>query len=181
MKFEEYFTDGKTKIEAIRFPKNEYQRNLWLNACGLQADECLPSRLLCSRHFEDTCYTKCGYRLKSNAIPTKFLKGQVIRPYFQLPEYKNIHLRLKNDGLSSSLQPSTSETVNVSSKLKQGRNLTNIYTAKEPSKYCTCKEEKGGKSIMCTQENCPNLWYHYVCLGIKRKPRSEKWKCKFCK
>lgn len=72
-----------------------------------------------------------------------------------------------------------------------GRHFTNTLsvknymedtdTAKGPYKYCTCKEDKGGKSIMCTQENCPNLWYHYVCLGIKRKPTSKKWKCEFCK
>lgn len=59
--------------------------------------------------------------------------------------------------------------------------MQNTDTAIEPYKYCTCKEDKGGKSIMCTQENCPNLWYHYVCLGIKRKPTSKKWKCEFCK
>jgi len=51
--------------------------------------------------------------------------------------------------------------------------MQNTDTVKEPYKYCTYKEDKGGKSIMCTQENCPNLCYHYVCLGIKRKPTSN--------
>ncbi|KAL4126447.1 hypothetical protein QTP88_010669 [Uroleucon formosanum] len=52
--------------------------------------------------------------------------------------------------------------------------VQNTDTAKEPYEYCTCKEDKGGKLIMCTQENCPDLWYHYVCSGIKRKPTSNK-------
>ncbi|XP_060866336.1 uncharacterized protein LOC132942059 [Metopolophium dirhodum] len=101
-------------LRLHQFPTNEEKRNIWLNACGLQADEYSPNRKLCSRHFDEPCYSKCGYRLKSDAIPTKYLKGQIIRPYFQLPEYK-----LKNDELLSSLQPSKSETVNVNSKLKQ--------------------------------------------------------------
>jgi len=37
-----------------------------------------------------------------------------------ISEYEKLHLRLKNDELLSSLQPLTSETVNVGSKLKQG-------------------------------------------------------------
>jgi len=57
---------------------------VWLNACGLEAEEYLPNRRLCSRHFDETCYTKSGSRLKLDAIPTKYLKGQVIRPFFQL-------------------------------------------------------------------------------------------------
>lgn len=47
-------------------------------------------------------------------------------------------------------------------------------------KYCTCKQNTGGKMLMCTQDGCPNLWYHYSCLGIKRKPSTKKWKCAFC-
>lgn len=46
--------------------------------------------------------------------------------------------------------------------------------------YCTCKKNVGGKMIMCTQEGCPNLWYHYKCLGIIRKPTKKQWKCPFC-
>jgi len=45
--------------------------------------------------------------------------------------------------------------------------------------YCTCKKKVGGKMIMCTQEGCPNLWYHYKCLRITRKPTNKQWKCPF--
>lgn len=61
-------------------------------------------------------------------------------------------------------------------------NIKVVGNAKESEyKYCTCKNNIGGKSIMCTKENCPNHWYHYTCLGIKRKPISKKWKCELCK
>lgn len=46
--------------------------------------------------------------------------------------------------------------------------------------YCTCKKNVGGKMIMCTQEGCSNLWYHYKCLGITRKPTKKRWKCPIC-
>ncbi|CAI6366485.1 unnamed protein product [Macrosiphum euphorbiae] len=110
-------------LRLHRFPTNEEKRNVWLNACGLRADEYSPHRSICSRHFQKSCYSKCSYRLNRDAIPTKHLKGQIVRAYFQLSEYKTIHLRLKNDKLLSYLQPSISETEIVGSELKQG-----IYT-----------------------------------------------------
>jgi len=70
------------------------------------------------------------------------------------------------------------ETLSVKNNMEV---MKNTDTAMEPYKYCTCKEKKGDKSVMCTHENCPNFWYHYVCLGIKRKPTSKKWKCEFYK
>lgn len=53
-------------------------------------------------------------------------------------------------------------------------NTTNKY------EFCTCKNNIGGKMLMCTKEGCPNLWYHYSCLGIKRKPSTKTWKCAVC-
>ncbi|KAL4112365.1 hypothetical protein QTP88_016173 [Uroleucon formosanum] len=47
-------------------------------------------------------------------------------------------------------------------------------------KNCVCKKNTGGKMIMRTKEGCPNLWYHYNCLGIKRKPSTKTWKCALC-
>jgi len=57
---------------------------VWLIACGLKVEEYLPNRRLCSRHFDESSYNKSGSRLKLDAIPTKYLKGQIIRPFFQL-------------------------------------------------------------------------------------------------
>lgn len=68
-----------------------------------------------------------------------------------------------------------------------GRHFSNteikpIETYDETLTYenCVCKKNTGGKMIMCTKEGCPNLWYHYSCLGIKRKPSTKTWKCALC-
>lgn len=71
-----------------------------------------------------------------------------------------------------------------------GRYFTNRHSTEQTSieedsqdilyYYCTCKKNVGGKMIMCTQEGCPNLWYHYKCLGVKRKPTKKQWKCPIC-
>jgi len=55
-----------------------------VNACGLEADEFLPNRRLCTRHFDERCYTNSGSSLELDVIPTKYLIGQVIQPFFQL-------------------------------------------------------------------------------------------------
>lgn len=68
----------------------------------------------------------------------------------------------------------TNRTVNEQSNVEED----GIPTS---NSYCTCKQNIGGKMIMCTQEGCPNLWYHYKCLGLQRKPTTKKWKCTICK
>jgi len=62
------------------------------------------------------------------------------------------------------------------SKLKES-----VVSKSGPYQYCTCKNDTGGKMIMCTKEGYSNLWYHYTCIGIKRKPTAKKWKCTNCK
>jgi len=68
-----------------------------------------------------------------------------------------------------------------------GRHFSNteikpMETYNETPTYenCVCKKNTGGKMIMCTKEGGPNLWYHYSCLGIKRKPSTKTWKCTLC-
>jgi putative phage-type endonuclease len=46
--------------------------------------------------------------------------------------------------------------------------------------YCFCQKEAYGKMIACDNQNCNNEWFHYQCVGIKRKPRGD-WYCKECK
>ncbi|XP_029347682.1 uncharacterized protein LOC115034511 isoform X2 [Acyrthosiphon pisum] len=106
-------------LKLHRFPTDKVKINVWLNACGLEAEEYLPNRRLCSRHFDKTCYTKSGSRLKLDAIPTKYLKGQIIRPFFQLSKDKttndDINSTCETDQLT--IQPSESETVNISNEI----------------------------------------------------------------
>lgn len=73
-------------ICTYRFPTNKEKRNVWLNACNLKVNEYLPSRRICSRHFDEACYSKSG-TLKRDSIPTRCVKGQIIQPFFSLLKY----------------------------------------------------------------------------------------------
>lgn len=33
--------------------------------------------------------------------------------------------------------------------------------------------------IQCERDDCPNDWFHYDCVGLKRAP-TGKWVCKDC-
>lgn len=58
-----------------RFPTNTEQRSIWLKACGFSIDDYGPNRKLCSRYFEDSCFTGNIKRiLKPKSIPTLHLK-----------------------------------------------------------------------------------------------------------
>ena len=50
--------------------------------------------------------------------------------------------------------------------------------------YCYCQqpEKVGRRMIGCDNENCSNYkWFHFECLGLKRKPRGHYWYCPECK
>ena len=60
--------------------------------------------------------------------------------------------------------------------------LQNVYETKEKNSLWNCNEcqttiEQGESTIAC--ESCLE-WYHYECVGIKRKPRSKEWFCPIC-
>ena len=45
--------------------------------------------------------------------------------------------------------------------------------------YCTCKRPSFGRMIQCANDDCLDVWFHYECVGIKRKPKGN-WFCKSC-
>jgi hypothetical protein len=48
---------------------------------------------------------------------------------------------------------------------------------------CVCQKEYNKESdnvIGCDDENCPYVWLHFKCAGIKRVPKG-KWLCKHCR
>ena len=48
--------------------------------------------------------------------------------------------------------------------------------------YCFCQQpEDERKMIGCDNENCKYKWFHFECLGLKRKPRVKYWYCPVCK
>ena len=46
----------------------------------------------------------------------------------------------------------------------------------ESQTYCLCGGEDIGNMIACDNTSCRVEWFHYDCVGIKRKPRG-KWFC----
>ena len=45
--------------------------------------------------------------------------------------------------------------------------------------WCLCKGKEDGKMIACDNSNCSIEWFHYACVGIKRKPKGT-WYCPQC-
>ena len=61
------------------------------------------------------------------------------------------------------------------------KNGDEVVEEERAEKYCVCGEDKPGTwMIGCDNPECPVEWYHYSCVGIKRKPKGD-WYCKKCK
>ena len=46
--------------------------------------------------------------------------------------------------------------------------------------YCTCQKPASGRMVGCDNSKCRMEWFHFGCVGLKRKPRG-KWYCPECK
>lgn len=46
--------------------------------------------------------------------------------------------------------------------------------------YCFCKQDKPGLMIACDNPSCQIEWFHYDCVGVRRKPKGD-WFCPECK
>lgn len=42
--------------------------------------------------------------------------------------------------------------------------------------YCWCNGDDIGRMVACENSTCPKEWFHFQCVGLKRKPRG-KWYC----
>ena len=50
-------------------------------------------------------------------------------------------------------------------------------------KWCKCqktREEEPGPMICCDNSNCVRKWFHYKCVEIEKKKKSE-WYCGDCR
>lgn len=45
--------------------------------------------------------------------------------------------------------------------------------------WCLCKGAESGRMIACDNQDCSIEWFHYACVGIKRKPKG-RWYCPEC-
>lgn len=46
--------------------------------------------------------------------------------------------------------------------------------------FCTCQKAESGKMVLCDNTHCSIEWFHFTCVGLKRKPRG-KWLCPNCR
>ena len=46
--------------------------------------------------------------------------------------------------------------------------------------FCICNRPEYGKMIECDNVSCDIGWFHFSCVGVRRKPKGE-WYCPECK
>ena len=52
----------------------------------------------------------------------------------------------------------------------------NTQASQKTSGYCWCGGEDIGRMVACDNPTCKLEWFHYKCVGLKRKPKGE-WYC----
>lgn len=65
---------------------------------------------------------------------------------------------------------------------KKGRNENEMDVDEEEgdqTKYCICQTVSFGDMVACDNEDCPNEWFHWGCVGLKSEP-SGTWFCPDC-
>lgn len=45
--------------------------------------------------------------------------------------------------------------------------------------YCVCHSVSHGNMVACDNENCPNEWFHWECVGLTQEPKG-RWLCADC-
>jgi hypothetical protein len=46
--------------------------------------------------------------------------------------------------------------------------------------YCICEEISYGDMVCCDNDLCPNEWFHFGCVSLRKKPKG-KWYCPRCR
>jgi inhibitor of growth protein 3 len=50
----------------------------------------------------------------------------------------------------------------------------------DDKKYCVCHSVSYGNMVACDNDDCPNEWFHWNCVGVKAEP-AGKWYCPDCR
>jgi len=58
---------------------------------------------------------------------------------------------------------------------------SNAVGINETPLYCLCQQGKFGVMLGCDGDDCSIEWFHLQCIGLRRKPTTEKWLCPHCK
>ena len=103
--------------------------------------------------------------------------------------YKALHASGAKCALLSLIKPYSHEYV---PKVQQGTSDVPVTSANPPAVdcaeepvssqgnvWCVCRGEESGRMIACDHQGCSVEWFHYACVGIKRKPKGS-WFCPEC-
>lgn len=103
--------------------------------------------------------------------------------------YKALHASGAKCAILSLIKPYSDEYV---PKAKQGTSDMPVAGDNPPSMdcgeepvtsldhvWCVCKGEESGRMIACDHQDCSIEWFHYACVGIKRRPKGN-WYCPEC-
>lgn len=50
----------------------------------------------------------------------------------------------------------------------------------DDKKYCVCHSVSYGNMVACDNDDCPNEWFHWSCVGVTKEPVG-KWYCPDCR
>lgn len=64
-------------------------------------------------------------------------------------------------------------------KVESEVNQETSQTTCDNQVFCVCRKPESGKMVMCDNKQCSIEWFHFTCVGLKRKPRG-KWLCPNC-
>ena len=68
------------------------------------------------------------------------------------------------------------------SVLKQvPENAESPYKSNDKDLWCSCRGTESDRMVGCDNQNCQWKWFHFDCVGIKRKPKSNLWYCPDCR
>ncbi|WAR08661.1 LOW QUALITY PROTEIN: YNG2-like protein, partial [Mya arenaria] len=55
-------------------------------------------------------------------------------------------------------------------------------TTKQTQEICTGGDQvESGQMVVCDNENCKIVWFHFTCLKLTNKPKAKKWYCPDCR
>jgi len=142
-------TAKNPSISLHRFPTNEYQRSLWLEACGLSEDDYKSSRRVCSLHFTEDSFNKHNVRkcLYPGAVPSIFFKNSEV-PSAPPKSYR----RTKSPG------------DNYKGHRKRKPRTTVKRNSRETSPFCPVTMVRYDTSS--TDNKHPTKWVCRVCLAF---------------
>ena len=103
----------------------------------------------------------------------------------QTHDVSNVTMQLGNLSLQGKFVPDekTKAIKDMPKSHSRDKGVRNAHTRTkkkpEPEIWCFCRDEAYGWMIQCDSTQCPFVWFHFPCVGVKRK-RKGPWFCQNC-